>query len=355
MRVCSLQAFGDHRLLPTYACLHKELHTIRSHLLKPFCPTVHNMAEAEEGENIVIQERLVIQGGALGKDAWIPRSLVTICDAPYVELSRADRKLHRFIGFSSYNTTPLVSNKFIDSLYDKRNDAVDDAIFAMMLERDPLIDIEAKAKLVKAYRRVVDTADLPPFVEVDLPEISHTNSQGITMHVAAIKMKIATQLNRVRNVVVELIPQNLHYIRVACWKAAEEHPSQDAKKRAQPMVSVEGIKGVMCDKRRKVVFMRWAQPGSSEPPKRILRKPLVWQQPFINQCARALYEEVAATGCEGIVPNPLDADGEQDDHLEGEHAQEGKASQHVEELGEAELHEDATGESKPMGMSGRCC
>ena len=65
-----------------------------------------------------------------------------------------------------------------------------------------------------------------------------------------------------RTACIELKPESLVYIRVACLEAAKQNEPTDRKRNA-PIVT--GVKGIFTDKRRKVVFTLYSSPGAMRP------------------------------------------------------------------------------------------
>ena len=212
-------------------------------------------------KDVTVSHRLTIDGAALA-EPWVPREVIVSNGTNFIELSKSDRKLHRFIGFPGKDSAPLAGNEFFDELARKRNDVVDEAVWQHLLQKDPLLDENSKQKIMRVQRSSVDEADLPGVVEIDLPEVAFTLESGEELTCDAISIKCLLTLSSVRKVAVEASPAVLKYIR-----AASLHAAQPREKRPW---SLTDVKGARCDKRRKTVYLWHEIPGSR--PRRLQKK-----------------------------------------------------------------------------------
>ena len=129
----------------------------------------------------ILEGCIVITGGALNKkDAWVVTDYAVIDNSKYIELSRSNRKLQRFIGVPGQDSSPLAKNGFLDKLTRLRNAAVDDATFEFMKKQDPIAtDSSAlKAKAIDNMRKTMDVSDVPASVTLKLDAISHELPSG---------------------------------------------------------------------------------------------------------------------------------------------------------------------------------
>ena len=104
----------------------------------------------------ILEGCIVVTGGALNKkDAWVVTDYAVIDNSKYIELSRSNRKLQRFIGVPGQDSSPLAKHGFLDKLTRLRNRAVVEAIFEFMKNQDPnATDSSAlKAKAIARGRR----------------------------------------------------------------------------------------------------------------------------------------------------------------------------------------------------------
>ena len=127
------------------------------------------MAGPDVANGVRVQMRICIEGGGLRKDSsWVPRQIHNIGGLNFLELSRADRKLQKFVGCSRPQTAPLASCSFFESLIADRNQAVDALLVQKMLAEDMLLTPEkAKSlKLLRECRRTLDPMEIDPFTEV---------------------------------------------------------------------------------------------------------------------------------------------------------------------------------------------
>ena len=126
-------------------------------------------------------------------------------------------------------------------------------------------------------------------MSVDVPEVMVFVPGKGQLHADAMTITFRTELSRQRNLCIKLEDTAMHYVRVAVLARGDIEQPKTAKR--EPAINVDGVKGVYCDKRRKVVFTHWQAEGSSAV-QRVQKKPEAWEQPYINQTAQQLYEQV---------------------------------------------------------------
>ena len=183
---------------------------------------------------VAVTEQLVIEGGHF-KKAWVPAT-ASMNGSRWLELSKQDRNLQKFAGCSGYETAPFANNAFLDAFRDARDEAVDNAIFAVEKSKDPTIEDRRKGALVAYFRRTIDIAELPATVVVQMPAV--TNDDGDTI-CGAIDMRCITTLTKIRNVSVEATTPNLQYVLHGL-----SHAKKTSTKRDPPLVTSESARGV---------------------------------------------------------------------------------------------------------------
>ena len=116
----------------------------------------------------------MVQGCGLGKDIWIPKVWHQVDVLNLSSCLAQIGKLRKFVGFhvNKSNWAPFWANAFFDEPYQKRNDAVDDALYEMQKARDPLVQPNMKHKMMRTWRRTTEPMDLPPTVVVHSREVT---------------------------------------------------------------------------------------------------------------------------------------------------------------------------------------
>ena len=218
---------------------------------------------------ITVAERMVIEGGA-STNPWVPKEIKVVMGAKFVPLSAGDRHLVNFIGVDPAG--------YLHRLRERRNHAVDALILQHLRANDPM---SRYSRLPAKARNLVEAHDLPPFVTVDMPTVHGDGDQPST---PAMPLKFITEMVRNRMVSVEAEPAALRYIQAATIQHGGVGKRVCCKRK-----TVCDAKGVLCDKRRKVVFVLWMDPSvEGSPAKRVARKPEGWDQFHIDLAARDL-------------------------------------------------------------------
>ena len=259
--------------------------------------------------NVRVSHRLVVEGGAL-TEAWAPREVIVSGGKHFIELSRQDRKLQRFIGLPGKDSSPLASNEFFNLLFRKRSEAVDNAIWDYLVANDPLLEnCKDKGKILRDRKPGIDDADLPHYVSMDFPAVEFIKESGGTLSCDATSIKCILSLNAARRVCVEALPEVLHYLRVATLASA-------AVPREKRPPTLSGVHGVCCDKRRKTVYIVHQLPSGEK--KRLQKKPLFWQPQLIKQAADELFQDASNQGVHIVDGEPTEGVGEGGDDPAGE-------------------------------------
>ena len=254
------------------------------------------MLAAIYGQGVVIMaakvtNRIVIEGGALS-EPWVPKEIIMSAGSAFIELSRSDRKLQRFINIPTKSNNPLAVNAFLDDLMKKRNAAVDDAIWSEFKKADQFLQDDERTKIMKQRRGTVEEHDMPEVVTIDLQGLQYSGDNGVELSVGDISIKCSFRLSPIRKVAVECAADVLDYVRCACLHAAAcaDRDSQDGVRSKRLTI----VPGVLCDKRRKVLYMLIK--GEDGSLRRVQAKPLAWESTFIEQCAQGLRDEVESKG-----------------------------------------------------------
>ena len=175
----------------------------------------------------------------------------------------------------------------------KRNAAVDNAIWSEFKKADQFLQDGERTKIMKQRRGTVEEHDMPEVVTIDLQGLQYNDeANGVAMSVGDISIKCLFRLSPIRKVAVECTADVLDYVRCACLHAAAcaDRDNQDGVRSKRLTI----VPGVLCDKRRKVLYMLIkCEDGSL---RRIQAKPLAWESTFIEQCAQGLRDEVESKG-----------------------------------------------------------
>ena len=110
---------------------------------------------------VSVQLRTVIEGGGLKDQPWVPRAVMHTAGGLFVELSRADRQLQKFISAPNPNksNSPLATNPFFNQILKMRNAACNDAIWDYLRQNDPLLQQDCdKASVIKNNRGSLDVS-----------------------------------------------------------------------------------------------------------------------------------------------------------------------------------------------------
>ena len=247
-------------------------------------------------EPVRVSFRLVIDGGALTPaDPWVPKHVIDCGGHRFIELSRRDRKLHRFVGVPGASTSPFAKNNFFDTLVKARALATDGAIWKMMKAKDPMLSEGDADTAVAQHKKDIDECDLPRFVDIELPAVAYAG-EDMKLEADAITMKVIPRLCAGRLVAIEVTPETMHYIRVALLNAQSEVPMEGtpAEKRTRAS-AVAGVKGVCVDKRRKTVYLMCVH-REGEKPQRMQKRPHEWDPQMIRQAAEELRDEMFERG-----------------------------------------------------------
>ena len=243
-----------------------------------------------------MSDRLVIDGGALSPvDPWVPKHVIDCGGIRFIELSRADRKLQRFVGVPGASSCPFAKNSFFDALVKARTVATERAIWKTLKASDPMLSEGDVDTVVAQHKKDIDECDLPRFVEIELPALAYEGEDG-KLEADAITMKVIPRLCAGRLVAIEVTPETMHYIRVALLNAQSEVPMEGtpAEKRTRAS-AVAGVKGVCVDKRRKTVYLMCVH-REGEKPQRMQKKPDEWEPQMIKQAAEELRDEMIERG-----------------------------------------------------------
>ena len=206
----------------------------------------------------------------------------------FIMLKASDRQLGRFVGVDPA--------QFVHHMRDRRNAEVDQLIVQHLHTIDPMARYRAKT-LSPKVRNQVDAADLAPVITLEMPAI-----HGERLSAPPTSIKVITELMRVRAVFCELTPATLTYIRTA---AVHHHknPGSGRKRTCRKIKTCSDAKGVLCDKRRKCVWLMWAGPDPEAPARRVARRPDQWDEFHINLCARELAADRDAGFPDGVGAN----------------------------------------------------
>jgi hypothetical protein len=226
---------------------------------------------------VIVTERIVIEGGALGqRNFWVPDVRTISTGQKFIVCSKADRNLWKFIGLKETkdNGRPLADNSFMEDLQAKRNRAVDALLLTHLQSSDPMYT--ELTTLPKNARSMVDPMELAPTVNVLLPAAKYGQESVGPTSIACV-----CDFTRNRSVSFELTPAALEYVRIAAL-AAGAVGEERTRKRSKKMTT---IPGVCTDNRRKRLYMIQETPDGT---RRVSRKPDEWAQPYIDECARQL-------------------------------------------------------------------
>lgn len=109
---------------------------------------------------VSVQLRTVIEGGGLkDREPWVPRAVMHTAGGLFVELSRADRQLQKFISVPNpaKSQSPLATNSFFDQILKMRNAACTEAIWDHLKQADPLLQQDCdRASVIKNNRSSLD-------------------------------------------------------------------------------------------------------------------------------------------------------------------------------------------------------
>ena len=130
-------------------------------------------ARAMKNSPTVVSERVVIEGGNLGKfNHWVPEEISVVGGANYLPLAARDRKLAAYCGVDLALAHPFAGTSVLRDLRKLRNDKVMELIREEELKEDPMA-AGAPATNRSGHLGLVDMDALPNEIILRMPAIEH--------------------------------------------------------------------------------------------------------------------------------------------------------------------------------------
>ena len=224
-----------------------------------------------------IEQRWAVAQGSL-KKPWIPQNVVDCDGRPFVELKTADRDINRLCDLASKRDVPL-----LNVLRHLRNHGVNDEIWKLLKEADPLGTYETIPVFWRNVLGPDGAPELPKTVKVTLPPFNGPDGM-----VNACEMTLLFDDRKVKPVTMEMTSDNLMYLRAASMAIAAGNLSAESfgncpkrRRLLQDERDVPHLESVVkYDASRKSLYVNWTNADGKK--KRHFHKPKSWKARDVN-------------------------------------------------------------------------